>query len=75
MHKMLHPKADVEKLDIPRKNKSRSLINAETTFKTETIGLDHHVKHKEGYPKKVLNHERSKAKNQYSKTLLNLKGK
>ena len=60
MHKMLHPKADVERLCIPRKDGGRSLIDVETTFKTATIGLDHYLKHKEGeYPKQVPEHERS----------------
>ncbi|CAH3183363.1 unnamed protein product [Porites lobata] len=51
MHKMLHPKADVERLYIPRKDGGRGLIDVETAFKTATIGLDHYLKHKEGqYP-------------------------
>ena len=59
MHKMLHPKADVERLYIPRKDGGRGLIDVETAFKTATIGLDHYLKHKEGqYPKQVLEHER-----------------
>ena len=63
MHKMLHPKADVERLYIPRQDGGRDLIDVETAFKTATIGLDHNLKHKEGqYPKHVLEHERSKAK-------------
>ena len=41
MHKMLHPKADVERLYIPRKDGGRGLIDVETAFKTATIGLDH----------------------------------
>ena len=63
MQKMLHPKAGVERLYIPRKDGGRGLIDVETAFKTATIGLDHYLKHKEGqYPKQVLEHERSKAK-------------
>ena len=48
MHKMLHPKADVERLYIPRKDGGRGLIDVETAFKTATIGLDHYLKHKDG---------------------------
>ena len=44
---MLHPKADVERPYIPRKDGGRGLIDVETAFKTATIGLDHYQKHKE----------------------------
>ncbi|CAH3124919.1 unnamed protein product [Porites lobata] len=55
MHKTLHPKADVERLYIPRKDGGRGLIYVETAFKTATVGLDHYLKHKEGqYPKQRL---------------------
>ncbi|CAH3034003.1 unnamed protein product, partial [Porites lobata] len=74
MRKMLHPKADVERLYIPRKDGGRGLIDVETAFKTATIGLDHYLKHKEGqYPKQVLEHERSKAKNSISKNATKFK--
>ena len=64
LNMMLHPKADVERLYIPRKDEGRGLTDVETAFKTVTIGLDHYLKHKEGqYPKQELEHERSKAKN------------
>ena len=49
MHKMLHPKADVERLYIPRKDGGTDLIEVETAFKTAAIG-----KHKERrYPKQL----------------------
>ena len=48
LHKMLLPKADVERLYIPRKDGGRCLIEVETAFKTATMGLDHYLKHKEG---------------------------
>ena len=68
MCKMLYPKADVERLYIPRKDGGRGLTDVETTFKKTKIGLDHYLKHKEGqYPKQVLEHERSKAKNSITK--------
>ena len=74
MRKMLHPKADVERLYIPRKDGGRGLIDVETAFKTATVGLDHYLKHKEGqYPKQVLEHERSKAKNSISKNATKFK--
>ena len=75
MHKMLHPKADVERLYIPRKDGGRGLTDVETAFKSATIGLDHYLKHKEGqYPKQVLEHERSKAKNSITKNATKFKG-
>ena len=48
MHKMLHPRADVERLYIPRKDGGRGLIDVETAFKTVTIALNHYLRHKEG---------------------------
>ena len=41
MHKMLHPKADVERLYIPRKDGGRGLIDVETAFKTATIAVSY----------------------------------
>ena len=56
------------------KDGGRGLIDVETAFKTATIGLDHYLKHKEGqYPKQVLEHERSKAKNSISKNATKFK--
>ena len=48
MHKMLHPKADVQRLYIPKKDGGRDLNEVKKAFKTATIGLDHYLKHKEG---------------------------
>ena len=74
MQKMLHPKADVERLYIPRKDGGRGLIDVETAFKTATIGLDHYLKNKEEkYPKQVLEHERSKAKSSITKNATKFK--
>ena len=66
---MLHPKADVERLYLPRRDAGRELIEVETTFKTATIGLD-----KEGcYPKQLLEHDRSKATNSITKNATKFK--
>ena len=74
MLKILHPKADVERLYNPRKDGGRGLIDVETAFKTATIGLDHYLKHKEGqYPKQLLEDERSKSKNPRTKNATKLK--
>ena len=51
MHKMLHPKADVERLYISGKDGGRGLIDVEAAFKSVTIGFNHYLRHKEGqYP-------------------------
>ena len=61
---MLHPKADVERLYIPRKDGGRCLFKVETAFKIATVGLDHYLKNKDAkYPKQVLKHDTSIAKN------------
>ena len=74
MLKILHPKADVERLYIARKDGGRGLTDVETAFKTATIGLDHYLKHKEGqYPKQLLEDERSKSKNPRTKNATKLK--
>ena len=68
MHKMLHPKADVKRLHISRKDGGRGLIEVETALKIATIGLDPYLKNKDGqYPKQVLEHYTSKAKNSITK--------
>ena len=73
MLKILHPKADVERLYIPRKDGGRGLIDVETAFKT-AIGPDHYLKHKEGqYRKQMLEDERSKSKNLRTKNATKLK--
>ena len=72
MHKMLHPKADVERLYLPRRDAGRGLIEVETAFKTATIGLDHYLKHK-GDPKQLLEHDRSKATNSITKNATKFK--
>ena len=37
---MHHPKADVDRLYIPRKAGGRGLVQLEITYKTTTIGLN-----------------------------------
>ena len=74
MHKMLHPKADVERLYISGKDGGRGLVDVEAAFKSVTIGFNHYLRHKEGqYPKQVLGHERYKAKNSIARNATNFK--
>ena len=40
MHKMHYPKADVDRMCLPRKEGGRGLIQLECTYKTSTIELD-----------------------------------
>ena len=66
---------NVERLYIPRKDGGRGLIEVETAFKIATIGLDHYLKNKDGqYPKQVLEHDKSKAKNSITKNACKFKG-
>lgn len=52
------------KINIPSNDGGRGLIEVESAFKTARIGLNHHLKHKQGqYPKQVREQERSKTKN------------
>ena len=75
MNKMLHPKADLERLYIPRKDGGRGLMEVETVFKIATIGLDHYLKNKDGqFPKQVLEHDMSKAKTSVTENAIKFKG-
>ena len=44
LSKMHHPKADVDRLYLPRNAGARGLIQLEPTYKTTTIGLDTYLK-------------------------------
>ena len=45
--RMHHPKADVDRMYVPRSEGGRSLIQLEATYKVTTIGLDTYLKSKE----------------------------
>ena len=40
MHRMHHPKSDVNRLYLPRKERSRGLVRLELSLKTSVIGMD-----------------------------------
>ena len=40
LNRMNHPKADINRMYVPRKEGGRRMINLEMCFKTTTIGLD-----------------------------------
>ena len=44
MHKMHHPKSDVDRLYLPRKSGGRGLIQLESSYKISTIGLNTFLK-------------------------------
>ena len=61
MAKMHHPKADVDRLYIPRKASVRGLVQLEITYKTTTIGLNTHLNNKDDYLLKIArDHDRGK---------------
>ena len=43
LNKMHHPKADVNRMYIPRKEQGRGITNLEMAFKTTTIGLNSYL--------------------------------
>ena len=58
---MHHPKADVSRMYIPRKEGGRGMINLEMTYKTATIGLNSYLESSEDRMlHAVLQHEKKK---------------
>lgn len=53
MTKTHHPKADVDRLYIPRKAGGRGLVQLEITYKTTTIGLNIYLNNKDDYLLKI----------------------
>ena len=43
---MLHPKSDVDRIYIPRKEGGRGLIEIETAFNVAIVGLNHYLENK-----------------------------
>lgn len=61
IHRMHHPKADVERLYVPRSDGGRGLIQLELTYKTSTIGLSQYLSHSDDWMIQLVNlHENSK---------------
>ena len=60
-YRMHHPKADVDRMYLPRKEGGRGLIQLELTFETTMIGLDRYLEiTSDKMLKAVLTHENSK---------------
>ena len=61
MYRMHHPKADVDRLYLPRSEGGRGLIKIELTFKIVTVGLETYLReNKDEMMKLVLEHEKKK---------------
>ena len=65
MNKMHHPKADVDRLYLPRTTGGRGLIQIETSYKTTTIGLGTYLNDKEDHLLQIAK-EHDKAKKLFS---------
>ena len=73
MHGMLHPKSDVDRIYIPRKEAGRGLIEIETAFKVAIVGLNHYLENKSTLSSNmIIMHEKTKAKNSISKIAKNI---
>ena len=65
---MHHPKADVDRLYIPRQKRGRGLIQLELSYKTSTIGLDKYLKKTNDWMLKLVSqHENSKKSHSITK--------
>ena len=61
MHNMHHPKADVERLYLPRSSGGRGMMQLELSFKTATIGLYRYLSLSQDWTMQlVFQHESSK---------------
>ena len=61
MHHMHHPKADSDRMYLPRSNGGRGLIQLESSFKTTTIGLQRYLEVSEDWMmQEVSRHEACK---------------
>ena len=63
MHGMLHPKSDVDRIYIARKEGGRGLIEIETAFKVAIAGLDYYLENKNTLSSSmIIMHEKTKPK-------------
>ena len=66
-HKMHHPRADVDRLYLPRKEGGRGLIQLETSYITTTIGLQVYIQTTNDWMMKLV-HKHECTKNIHSIT-------
>ena len=61
LNRMHHPKADVSRMYLPKKEGGRGMINLQVTYKTTTIGLNSYLESSEDRMlHAVLQHEKKK---------------
>ena len=69
IHGILHPKSDVDRLHIARKEGGRGLIEIENAYKVAIVGLNHYLENRNTVSSNMINmHEKAKAKYSISKT-------
>ena len=60
-NRMLHPKADVDRLYLPRRDGDRGMIQIELSYRTTTIGMKHYLEFSNDWMLQlVLQHESGK---------------
>ena len=60
-YNMHHPKADVDRLYLPRSSGGRGMIQLELSYKTATIGMRKYLEHSDDWMMQlVFNHENGK---------------
>ena len=60
---LLHPKADVERIYMPRRSGGRGLIELESAYKCAIVGLSEYIKQgTDKYTRLIMRHEREKKK-------------
>ena len=69
MHGILHPKSDVDRIYIARKEGGRGLIEIEIAYKVAIVGLNHYLENKNTLSSNmIIMHEKTKLKYSISKT-------
>ena len=62
IHRMHHPKADVDRIYIPRNNGGRGLLQLELSYKTTTIGLKRYLENTVDWTLKLVHQHESNKK-------------
>ena len=73
MHGILHPKSDVDRLYIARKEEGRGLIEIENAYKVAIVRLNHYLENRNIVSSNMINmHEKAKAKYSISNIAKNI---
>ena len=62
LHRMHHPKEDVDRIYIPRKKGGRGLVQLELSYKTTTIGLKQYLESTKDWTLKLVHQHESRKK-------------